>query len=80
MSRSVQQHFSENILLYFHLLADTLLLSLDMKHLIGTNATLNDVRAQAKKEGIEPLRVAGARKVMSGLTTLEEVLRVVPLS
>ena len=55
-------------------------LSLDMKHLIGTNATLNDVRAQAKKEGIEPLRVAGARKVMSGLTTLEEVLRVVPLS
>ncbi|MCK7609178.1 GspE/PulE family protein [Acinetobacter portensis] len=55
-------------------------LSLDMKHLIGTNSALNDVRAQAKKEGIEPLRVAGARKVMSGLTTLEEVLRVVPLS
>ena len=55
-------------------------LSLESKQLIGANANLNQLRHQAKKEGIEPLRVAGARKVMSGLTTLEEVLRVVPLS
>lgn len=55
-------------------------LSLETKHLIGTNANLNQLRDQAKKEGIEPLRVAGARKVLAGMTTLEEVLRVVPLN
>ncbi|USA55556.1 GspE/PulE family protein [Acinetobacter sp. C32I] len=54
--------------------------SLELKSQISANATLNDLRAQAKKEGIEPLRIAGARKVLEGVTTLEEVLRVVPLS
>ncbi|ENX58425.1 hypothetical protein F902_02825 [Acinetobacter higginsii] len=54
--------------------------SLESKSLISANCTLNDLRAQAKKEGIEPLRIAGARKVLEGVTTLEEVLRVVPLS
>ena len=54
--------------------------SLELKTLISANGTLNDLKVQAKKEGIEPLRIAGARKVMDGLTTLEEVLRVVPLN
>jgi general secretion pathway protein E len=55
-------------------------LSLTTKQLIGANANLTELRQQAKKEGIEPLRIAGARKVMAGMTTLEEVLRVVPLN
>ncbi|MFB0983284.1 MAG: type II/IV secretion system protein, partial [Acinetobacter towneri] len=55
-------------------------LSLDTKQLISANANLNELRQQAKKEGIEPLRIAGARKVLEGMTTLEEVLRVVPLN
>ena len=50
------------------------------KQLIGANADLTKLRYQARKEGIEPLRIAGARKVMAGVTTLEEVLRVVPLN
>ena len=54
--------------------------SLDSKTIISANGTLNDLKAQAKKEGIESLRIAGARKVIEGITTLEEVLRVVPLS
>lgn len=54
--------------------------SLELKTIISANGTLNDLKVQAKKEGIEPLRIAGARKVMDGLTTLEEVLRVVPLN
>ncbi|MEQ1104539.1 GspE/PulE family protein [Acinetobacter ursingii] len=54
--------------------------STEVKHLISTHATLNELRAQTKKEGVEPLRIAGARKVIEGVTTLEEVLRVVPLS
>lgn len=55
-------------------------LSLESKQLIGANANLNQLRHQAKKEGIEPLRIGGARKVLAGMTTLEEVLRVVPLN
>jgi len=55
-------------------------LSLETKQLIGANATLNQLRQQARKENIEPLRIAGARKVLAGVTTLEEVLRVVPLN
>ncbi|MCU4412807.1 GspE/PulE family protein [Acinetobacter sp. WU_MDCI_Axc73] len=54
--------------------------STEVKHLISTHATLNELRAQTKKEGVEPLRIAGARKVIEGVTTLEEVLRVVPLN
>lgn len=54
-------------------------MSLESKHKISANASLDDLRVQAKKEGVEPLRIAGARKVIEGVTTLEEVLRVVPL-
>lgn len=55
-------------------------ITLDAKQKISAHATLDQLRIQAKKEGVEPLRIAGARKVMAGLTTLEEVLRVVPLT
>ena len=55
-------------------------LSLETKQMIGANADLAQLRKQARKEGIEPLRIAGARKVVAGMTTLEEVLRVVPLN
>ena len=54
--------------------------SLELKSITSANGTLDHLRAQAKKEGIEPLRIAGARKVIEGMTTLEEVLRVVPLN
>ena len=52
----------------------------EAKQKISAECTLDELRAQTKKEGIEPLRIAGARKVMEGVTTLEEVLRVVPLT
>lgn len=55
-------------------------ISLETKQKISANGTLDDLRKQAKKEGIEPLRISGARKVIEGVTTLEEVLRVVPLN
>ncbi len=54
--------------------------SLESKQKISAGATLDELREQAKKEGVEPLRIIGARKVIAGLTTLEEVLRVVPLN
>lgn len=55
-------------------------LSIETKQLIGANADLTQLRTQARKEHVEPLRIAGARKVLAGVTTLEEVLRVVPLN
>ena len=36
------------------------------------------LRAQALTDGLRPLRMAGARKVAEGLTTIEEVLRSTP--
>jgi general secretion pathway protein E len=36
------------------------------------------LRQQAVKEGMRPLRLAGALKVAEGVTTLDEVLRSTP--
>ena len=55
-------------------------MSLELKQMIGRDATLEKLKFQVQKEGVEPLRIAGARKVIQGETTLEEVLRVVPLN
>ena len=46
--------------------------------LIGDAAALDALRAQAVRDGMRPLRLAGALKVAEGLTTLEEVLRATP--
>lgn len=55
-------------------------MSLELKQMLGREATLEQLKLQIQKEGVEPLRIAGARKVVQGETTLEEVLRVVPLN
>lgn len=55
-------------------------MSLELKHLVSRDATVNELRTQAQKEGVEPLRIAGLRQIVAGKTTVEEVLRVVPLS
>ncbi|HZQ62076.1 MAG TPA: ATPase, T2SS/T4P/T4SS family [Casimicrobiaceae bacterium] len=38
------------------------------------------IREQAYKDGMKPLRVSGAAKIASGLTTSEEVMKVAPLA
>jgi general secretion pathway protein E len=38
-----------------------------------------DIREQAYKEGMKPLRVSGAMKVAAGSTTADEVVKVAPL-
>jgi general secretion pathway protein E len=37
------------------------------------------LRAQSLKDGLRPLRMAGAMKVAEGVTTIDEVLRCTPL-
>ncbi|OUY06964.1 GspE/PulE family protein [Acinetobacter populi] len=54
-------------------------LSHDLKRLVGKNASLDQIRQHAYQEGLQPLRLAGAKRIAEGVTSLEEVMRVVPL-
>ncbi len=42
------------------------------------SADLAAVREQALKDGMQPLRISGAKKISAGVTTLTEVMRVIP--
>jgi len=53
-----------------------LLVDNDMRRIISTNPTLNELRDAARAAGMRPLREDGLIKVNQGLTTVEEVMRV----
>jgi general secretion pathway protein E len=53
-------------------------MSEEIKALIGAHTDLAALRERAVKAGMHPLRIAGARKVAAGLTTIAEVLKVAP--
>jgi general secretion pathway protein E len=57
---------------------EVLLMSPQVRRLVNEEADLNRVREQAYKDGMKSLRISGAMKVASGLTTFEEVLKVAP--
>ena len=61
-------------------LYEILMLSADMKQLIADNADVAKIRDLAYREGMKPLRISGAMKIASGLTTLAEVFKVAPPS
>lgn len=61
-------------------LYEILILSTDMKRIIGDGGSLNQIKQQAYQEGLQPLKIAGAKRIAEGRTTLEEVMRVVPLN
>jgi general secretion pathway protein E len=48
----------------------------DLKSLILRSADANDLKRQAVKKGMTTIRQDGARKVLEGITTIEEVFRV----
>jgi general secretion pathway protein E len=50
----------------------------EVKLLVNANTDLAALRERAMKGGMQPLRIAGARKVAAGLTTIAEVLKVAP--
>ena len=50
-----------------------------MRAVITPDCSMAALRRQAIRDGLEPLRIGGARKVISGITSLEEVLRVAPV-
>ena len=49
-----------------------------IKKLITGNFDIDALRQEAMRSGMKPLRLRGAQKVAEGVTTVEEVLRVVP--
>ncbi len=54
-------------------------LSNELKKLVAADANLDSLKQQAYREGVQPLRLSGAKRISEGLTTIEEVMRVVPL-
>lgn len=54
-------------------------LSNELKKLVAADANLDTLKQQAYREGVQPLRLSGAKRISEGLTTIEEVMRVVPL-
>jgi len=48
----------------------------EIRNHVLRNADSNTVKRVAKKDGMVSLRDDGARKVLTGVTTIEEVLRV----
>jgi len=59
---------------------EILMLSPEIKQLIGENADVAQIRELAYREGMKPLRISGAMKVAAGMTTLVEVFKVAPPS
>lgn len=59
---------------------EILVLSNEMKRIVGDGANLTQIKQQAYREGLLPLRLAGAKRIAEGITTIEEVMRVAPLS
>mgnify|MGYP000013949934 CR=1 FL=1 len=55
-------------------------LSESIKAHIHDHSNITDIRKQAIKEGMHSLRLSGATKIAKGLTTIDEVLRVTPIS
>ncbi len=60
---------------YFDRIAifETLLITEPIKELIVKNASTLEIREEAYKEGYKPLLIEGLRKVIDGITTLEEL-------
>ena len=55
-------------------------LSDNLKECIHENGQVAELRKEAIREGMHSLRLSGANKVANGLTTIDEVLRVTPVS
>jgi type IV pilus assembly protein PilB len=56
-------------------LYEVLEMSETMRDMILTGASAMELREQAVKEGMITLRRSGCRKVLDGVTTIEEIVR-----
>jgi general secretion pathway protein E len=58
---------------------EIMVMTRELKHLISEKTDIVALTQAAYKAGMRPLRVSGAYKVASGITTMEEVLKAAPL-
>ena len=49
-----------------------------LREIVRPGLELSDLRALALKQGMRPLRISGAEKIVRGKSTIDEVLSVVP--
>jgi general secretion pathway protein E len=59
-------------------LYELLQMSARIRQMVGPECDTAQVRRQALREHMRPLRLAGAQKIAAGETTIEEVMRVTP--
>ena len=57
-----------------------MVLNNELKKLINEGASLDTITQKSYQNGLQPLRLAGAKKIAEGITTFEEVIRVVPMA
>lgn len=57
---------------------EILLMSPELRKLVTPTTDVVPIRELAAREGMHPLRISGAMKVSTGLTTLDEVVKVAP--
>jgi general secretion pathway protein E len=50
----------------------------DIKALVSSTPSIDAIRQRGMRDGMRPLRVSGALKVIAGMTTVEEVLKATP--
>ena len=55
---------------------ETLVLRPELRELVMTQASSSEIKASARRLGMRTLRENGLKKVLAGVTTVEEVLRV----
>jgi general secretion pathway protein E len=59
-------------------LYEMLKISPELRRLVTPDADAAAIREQGIKQGMQPLRISGARKITEGITTMAEVMRVIP--
>ena len=57
---------------------EMLVMSPALRSAVSAETDLAELREQAHKNGMKPLRISGAMKIASGLTTVDEVMKVAP--
>ncbi len=57
---------------------EMLTLSPEIKKLVVRDAEISKIKSQAHREGMKPLRLSGAEKVVAGLTTAKEITTIAP--
>jgi type II secretory ATPase GspE/PulE/Tfp pilus assembly ATPase PilB-like protein len=55
---------------------EILMMSRDVRNMIMANASVQDIKRQARKEGMNTLFESGMKKVFKGQTSLEELFRI----